>query len=117
MFECYLLTIAIETAVLFVGLSARHSIRVKVFAGIWLTACTFPVVWMVLPPFFPERELYLLVAETFAPVAECALFWLTFVRPLAPDRRATVRDFATITLANLCSFGLGEVLIAAGMWR
>lgn len=112
----YLVTIAVETAVLAALLSRRHALRVRLFAGAWLTACTYPVVWLVLPPLFAERWLYLLVAETFAPAAECAIFWLAFVRPLAPDRRATARELATITLANLCSFGVGEVLIAAGGW-
>ncbi len=112
----YLITIAVETAVLVVLLSRRHSLRVRVFAGVWLTACTYPVVWLVLPPLFEDRWLYLLVAETFAPVAECAIFGLAFVRPLAPDRRATARDLAAVTLANLCSFGLGEALTALGVF-
>ena len=109
----YLLTIAVETAVLLVGLSRRHSVRARVFAGVWLTACTYPVVWLVLPPLFPDdRTLYLIVAETFAPVAECILFWAAFVRGLPPDRRATLRDMAAIVVANLCSFGVGELIHA-----
>ncbi len=133
----YLVTIAIETAVLVALLSRRHSLRVRLFAGVWLTACTYPVVWLVLPPWFDadQRWLYLVVAETFAPIAECAIFWYAFVRPHTrsgppeppdeawsptpapqPARWETLRDFAVITLANLCSFGLGEVLIAAGLF-
>ena len=71
----YLLTILIETPILCVGLSRRHPLSRKLLAGIWLTACTYPIVTLVLPLLFaPERRgLYLLVAETFAPVAECAL--------------------------------------------
>jgi hypothetical protein len=110
----YLLTITVETAVLVALLSRRHPVRMRLFAGVWLTACTYPVVWVVLPPLFDpqtQRWLYLLVAETFAPVAECALFWFAFVRRLPRrDRRATLRDFAAIVLANLASFGLGEVI-------
>lgn len=105
----YLVTAAVETAVLLVGLSARHPVRVRLFAGVWLSACTIPVVWLVLPPLFAERWTYLLVAETFAPLAECVLFWWAFARPLAPDRRATARDLAAITVANLLSFSAGEV--------
>jgi hypothetical protein len=113
----YLITISIETAVLLVGLSRRHSVRKRVFAGVWLTACTYPVVWLVLPPLFDwdERWLYLVVAETFAPVAECVIFWFAFIRPGA-KQGSTLRDFAAITIANLCSFGAGEVLIAAGVF-
>jgi hypothetical protein len=113
----YLTTIAVETAVLVVLLSRRHPVRVRLFAGVWLTACTYPIVWLVLPGFFDvenQRAAYLWVAETFAPAAECVLFWLAFVRREKPDRRATLRDLAAITLANLASFGLGELLNA---WR
>ena len=106
----YLLTIAVETAVLLARLSRRHPVRARLFAGAWLSACTYPVVWLVLPPLFPDRHgLYLLASETFAPAAECLLFWLAFVRPLSPDRRATMRDLLAITAANLCSFALGEL--------
>ena len=92
--------------------------RVRAFAGAWLTACSYPVVWLVLPPLFDggERWRYLLVAETFAPVAECALFWWAFVRSLPPDRRATGRDRAAVAVANLCSFAVGEALIAGGVF-
>lgn len=110
----YLFTITIEATVLVLLLSRRHPLRVKLFAGVWLTACTYPVVWLVLPGLFESRGLYLLVAETFAPVAECALFWFAFIRGRAPNRKATYRDLAAITLANLCSFGLGEVMHATG---
>ena len=109
MLRCYLLTIAIETAVLIVGLSKRHSIRVKLFAGVWLTACTYPVVWLVLPPLLPDRTEYLLVAETFAPLAECILFWLAFLRG-SPRDGAFTRDMLAIIAANLASFGFGELL-------
>jgi hypothetical protein len=89
---------------------------------LWVAA----LVWLVLPPPFAgePRWAYLLVAETFAPVAECAIFWFAFVRPpprAEPDANerpggAPARDFAVIALANLCSFGFGEVLIAAGLF-
>ena len=68
----YLLSVAIETPILLVGLSARHSWKPRLFAGFWLTACTYPVVVLELPLFFDmweQRPLYLAVAETFAPVA------------------------------------------------
>ena len=118
MLVCYLVTIAVEAVVLVALLSRRHPLRVRLFAGAWLTACTYPVVWLVLPPLFDgePRWVYLLVAEAFAPAAECAIFWYAFVRPLPPDRGSTLRDLGAVTLANLCSFGLGEVLIGAGVF-
>ena len=110
----YLLTIAIETPILLVGLSLRHSMRRRMLAGIWLTACTYPIVILVLPLLFinQSRALFLLVAEVFAPVAECVLFWLAFGTRAEPGRRSMWRDFAAIVIANLASFLAGELLNA-----
>ncbi|HKP83415.1 MAG TPA: hypothetical protein VJT69_15395 [Pyrinomonadaceae bacterium] len=102
----YLFTIAIEIPILFFGLSAHHSKLRRIVAGIWLTACTYPIVTLVLPLILlnESRSFYLLAAETFAPVAECFLFWLAF------GKEARWRDFAVIVIANLASFLLGEVV-------
>jgi hypothetical protein len=110
----YLLTILIETPVLCVGLSLRHPLRRRLFAGVWLTACTYPIVTLVLPLLFPpnQRALYLVVAETFAPVAECALFWLAFGAREEAGKSSMWRDFSAIIIANLASFGVGEVMNA-----
>lgn len=110
----YLVTILIETPILVIGLSSRHPFRRKLFAGIWLTACTYPIVILVLPLLFaPEsRSLYLVIAETFAPVAECVLFWLAFGESRHLGRRGMWRDFTAIIVANLASFGVGEILNA-----
>jgi hypothetical protein len=110
----YVFTILIETPILMIGLSARHSLKRRILAGIWLTACTYPIVVLMLPLFFADssRRLYLLVAETFAPVAECVLFWLAFGKDSELAQRSMWRDFAAIVLANLASFAGGEVLNA-----
>ena len=107
----YLVTIAVEIPILLIGLSAHHSRRRRVIAGLWLTACTYPIVILVLPLLFMERSptLYLVVAEIFAPVGECLLFWLAF------DGQTKWRDFAAITVANLASFLVGE-LFNAWQW-
>ena len=110
----YLFTVAVELPVLLVGLAPRHSLRDRLVAGLALTAFTYPIVICVLPPLVWEpwgRGWYLLVAETFAPVAECLLFRRVFGP--APDRRSAARDAAAIVLANLLSFGLGEAWHAA----
>ena len=66
----YLFTISIETPILVFGFSRRHSLKRKLLAGVWLTACTYPIVTLVLPLLFTEssRTVYLVVAEIFAPV-------------------------------------------------
>jgi len=110
----YLLTVLIETPVLAVGLSSSHSWRRRLFAGAWLTACTYPVVILALPQIIPvdtQRYLYIFVAETLAPLAECALFALAFYWRNSLSFPARLCDFATITLANLLSFALGELFL------
>ena len=110
----YLITVAVETPVLVLFLSKHHTLKRRLFAGLWLTACTYPVIVLVLPPLFAasSRALYLIVAETFAPAAECALFYLAFGREAG--RGMTWRDFAAIVGANLLSFLAGELLTAYG---
>ena len=102
----YLLTIAIETPILFFALSPHHSKLRRILAGLWLTACTYPIVVLVLPLLFvnSSRAMYLVVAEVFAPVAECVLFWLAF------GKEAKWRDFGVIVVANIASFLAGEVI-------
>lgn len=106
----YLLTVACEAPVLLVGLSARHTIKDRLFAAVWLNACSYPVVFFVFPEFFSEQWLYLLVAETFAPASECLLFWLAFIRRRPWSRGDTIRDMVVVVLANLTSFGVGLLL-------
>jgi hypothetical protein len=109
----YLLTVALELPVLLVGLSPRHSLRDRIVAGFALTAFTYPIVVCVLPPLVwgPGGRLwYLVVAETFAPVAECLLF--RAAHGPAPSWRNAVRDNAAIVLANLFSFGAGHALLS-----
>jgi hypothetical protein len=110
----YLFTVAVETPVLVLLLSKHHALKRRLLAGLWLTACTYPVVVLVLPTLFADspRALYLAVAETFAPAAECALFYLAFGGKGSGG--ATWRDFAAIVAANLLSFLAGEVLNAYG---
>ena len=113
----YVATVLVEAPVLLAGLSPRLvTLRQRFFAGFWLTACTYPVVVLVLPIVFASspRSHYLLVAETFAPAAECVLFWLAFGRGRGAGRGALVRSFAAIVVANVLSFVAGEVLGAFG---
>jgi hypothetical protein len=114
----YLLTVLIELPVLLVGLQPRHNLKRQLLAGLWFTACTCPIVILVLPALFSpatERPAYLLVAETFAPVAEGILFWAACVRDDPEAQPGLWRDMLTITLANLLSFSIGDMLIWFGL--
>jgi hypothetical protein len=112
----YVFTILIETPILILGLSRRHSIKTRIFAGIWLTACTYPIVVLVLPLIFANssRTVYLAVAETFAPIVECVLFWAAYGKSDELGTPSMWRDFLTIIIANLASFLGGEILGAYG---
>ena len=115
----YLFSILIETPILIIGLSRRHSIKRRLFAGVWLTACTYPIVVLVMPLVFANasRVIYLIVAETFAPGAECILFWLAYGETEQLGKASMWQDFAAIIIANLASFLGGEVLNAYGWFR
>ncbi|MGY8767489.1 MAG: hypothetical protein ACKVH8_03515 [Pirellulales bacterium] len=117
----YLLTIAIEIPILLVGLSPRHSLTKRCFAALWLTACTYPIVVLVLPILVWQPWgyiTYLIVAETFAPLAECLLFRL-IDNDQAPNLLGSrIRDAVTIVIANLASFILGYWILhqIQGIW-
>lgn len=120
----YFITIAVETAILVVALSKRHPLRHRIFAGIWLTACTYPIIWLVLPALVDpraDRSLYLWIAETFAPAAECALFWFAFCRKKSDEtmpnsQNDLLRDMIAIVVANLASFGVGLLMEHWKVW-
>lgn len=108
----YLTTILIETPILVFGLSPKLSLKQKLLCGIWLTACTYPIVVLVLPAVFLDhsRNLYLAVAETFAPLGECFFFWLAFRGRALLEKNDWIRSFVAIIVANLASFGIGEII-------
>lgn len=115
----YLLTIALETPVLLAFLSHRHSLATKLLASFWLTACTYPIVILVLPLLIGEPFgyiAYVAVAEVFAPLAECALFLLlTSPTPASDESTATSvrQDCLAIVAANLTSFLVGLWLVSS----
>ncbi len=114
----YLVTILIETPILLIGLTRKLTVRQRLLCGVWLTACTYPIVVLVLPSIFfgESRALYLAVAETFAPVGECTLFWLAFRGKGLLAGNDWVRCFVVIVIANLASFGFGEIMNHYGWW-
>lgn len=101
--RAYLITVLVEGVVLWFGLAAAHSRARRCGAALWLSACTLPVVHFVFPGVGPPI-VWVPLAEVFAPVAECALFF-TVVAPQA--RQSRLRDGVTIVVANLASFLVG----------
>ena len=82
----------------------------------WLTACTYPIVVLVLPTLmngFPRWQ-YLAVAETFAPVGEFIIFWMAFRAKNIVETSDLVRCLVAIVVANLSSFGIGEIFNSYG---
>lgn len=112
----YIATVLIETPILVLGLSSKLSLKQKLLAGLWLTACTYPIVVIVLPTLMygEPRYIYLLVAETFAPIAECLLFWLAYRGKELLQTANWIRSFAAIVVANLASFIIGEIMHKVG---
>lgn len=108
----YPTTILIETTVLLFLLSPKLTLKQKLLCGIWLTACTYPIVVLVLPTLLGPISwtLYLTVAELFAHFGECVIFWLAFRGREDFEMRDWIRCFIAILLANLASFGIGEIL-------
>ena len=108
----YVTTVFIETIVLIFLLTPKLSLRQKILCGIWLTACTYPIVVLVLPPLLMEysRGLYLLVAESFAHFGECVIFWLAFREREDFTKNDWLWCFLGILSANFASFSIGEVL-------
>jgi hypothetical protein len=112
----YLISVLIETPVLWMGLSARHPLRRKLIAGVWLTACTYPFVALIFPLAMRRFSIttMLVGAETFAAFTECVLFWFAFGRKDKPGSIPMWRDFSAIVAANLSSFLGGEFLKTYG---
>ena len=114
MLVLYLFTILIETPVLLVGVSRRHALAARLFAGVWLTACSYPVLWLVLPkltrstPIGTMQGLGSAVGKAGVAIMECGLFYLAFDSGTR-SRSATLQDMIAVTAANLASWGLGEV--------
>lgn len=120
----YLATVAVEAPVLCRLLSKRHPLRRRIAAGLWLTACSYPIVVVVMPPLFSPDQYwqYVVSAEIFAPASECLLFWLVYLRNAETDKlslspsshsgnRAVLQDMLAIVIANLLSCAVGFLLM------
>lgn len=103
----YVLTVLLETPVLWTGLRADHAKTTRLLAAAWLTGVTYPIVAVALPALlWPHTSYatYLVVAETFAITTEMALFRWRW--------GGTPRDLAVVGLANVVSAVAGGMLTA-----
>lgn len=113
----YFSSVLIETSVLLFALAKRYSVKQKIFAGFFLTAYSYPFVLFVFPFIWnPYRQffIYALVSELFAPISECAVFYLLFHRGKNLSRSLRAKDYAAVVLANLASFIAGIVFQKCG---
>jgi hypothetical protein len=107
----YCLTVFFELPVLWFGLERQYSRRDRVFAAVWLSGVSYPLVIVALPALigpYCSKITYMVMAELAAPVIECLAFRSVF-------GTATRRDMVAIVVANLFSFGMGECLKHAGI--
>lgn len=108
----YTATVALELPVLMLGLSHRHSSSTKLLLGFLLTAFTYPVVVLIMPVLIQPScgyTAYIVIAETYAPVAEILFFRFVLNRNLfAP----VDRDAIAIVLANILSFAVGALFLS-----
>jgi len=108
----YVATVAIEIPILLLGLSKQVRFADRIKLGLILTGFTYPIVVLVLPVLVGAsfgHLAYLVVAETFAPLAEIAGFRILSERKLLAGLD---RDALTVLVANLCSFLIGHWFLA-----
>lgn len=108
----YAITVAVETPVLCVLLSKPHPLRRRVYAGLWLTACSYPFVTLCFPFLFDEGTYswYVITSEIFAPLSECALFWCAYLRNPPAPAKTVLRDCLAVIAANALSCLVGFLL-------
>lgn len=101
------LTVAVETAVLFILLRKLAKVQAKkvpgaqiVFSGVLASAATLPYVWFVLPAFFGSFQSFVLVSELFAVVAETVMYFFLL-------RQGLKTSFLLSLACNAASFLLG----------
>jgi len=114
-FAGWALAAPIEAAVLFVGLDRAHSRLVRCMVGPASTACTYPILVLVVPAWVdPSRHFaaYGAVGEGIVIALECALFLLAVGR-----RASALRDCLAIVAANAASFAAGEIVRRTGCRR
>lgn len=102
--EAYIITLAVETAMLYMLLYPRYSRGLIVRNSLIVNTITLPFVWFVFPPLLGPLFGYaiqLAASELFALMAEAAMYIRLF--PMMEARDAILVSF----ICNLCSFVIG----------
>ena len=102
--EAFALTLTLETAVLLVFFWHRAPRWRIVLTALVANAVTHPVVWFVLPKLMTSYGAYIVVAETWAVLAEVPIL-VAMLRP-----RPWYVALSASALANLASYGCGLLL-------
>ncbi len=113
MITAWFWTVVIEGVVLWFLLPPIRAPRLRLGAALWLSSCTIPVVHLSFPVLTEHgwtTVWWIAAAELFAPLAECLLFAAILRAGRMPAM--TVRDATAIVVANLISFGSGELWYA-----
>lgn len=104
------LTIFVETLLLFLVVRRFYKLpetrlsRVLLLAGGMLASgATLPYVWFVFPAFIQNRAFYTIVVESFATIAETAIFIMLF-------RMDWKKAFLLSACCNVGSFLVGKLL-------
>ena len=98
------LTVFIESIVLWIMVTRIYKweipLKTILFTGIIASFATLPYVWFILPVFIPIHWMYIMVAESFAVIAE------TFILKEVL-RINIIPAFITSLVCNMVSFGIG----------
>lgn len=100
----FILTIALETAVLFLFFRKDTALSRIFIAGVLANAVTHPFVWFLFPRFATSYGSYILMAEMFAFFLEVPIIYL-IIRP-----KPWYMSIAASAAANGVSYGVGMIL-------
>ncbi|MBS3067390.1 hypothetical protein J4450_01700 [Candidatus Micrarchaeota archaeon] len=103
-FQAYLVTISVESILLYMFLGRRYVVHLLVGNSILVNTITLPFVWFFFPLIKLDYTTRIIVAEFFAFIAETILYLKLFKK---------LRFFDAVYISffcNLCSFILGFIL-------
>lgn len=106
-----LFTVVLESLVLFLCLTPDIQPRQRLIAGLSLSLITFPFVNILFPMLlspFENKIVFYVIAEMFACLTECLLFWFFFNRSKTKDKQF-FSNIIAIVFANFFSFSLYEL--------